>query len=135
MAKSWSEKFAHPPQPEVSRLGKPFSGHQEGEKMLIPTPALVAAYMQSIPAGESRTVPQMRDDLAAAHRANFTCPLTSGIFLRIAAELAWEQHQSGRPLDQITPFWRVIDPKAPIAKKLACGFPFLTRQRKLEGLS
>jgi hypothetical protein len=91
--------------------------------------------MQSIPAGESRTVPQMRDDLAAAHRANFTCPLTSGIFLRIAAELAWEQHQSGRPLDQITPFWRVIDPKAPIAKKLACGFPFLTRQRKLEGLS
>ncbi len=60
--------------------------------------------------------------------------LTAGIFLRIAAELAWEQHQSGRPLDQITPFWRVIEPKAPLAKKLACGIAFLTRQRKLEGL-
>jgi hypothetical protein len=135
MPKSWSEKFANPPKPDVSRLGKPYAGHVEGEKMLIPTPAVVAAYVETIPKGESRTVPQMREDLAAAHRADFTCPLTAGIFLRIAAELAWEQHQNGKPLSRITPFWRVMDAKSPTAKKLACGVDFIVKQRKSEGIA
>ena len=100
--------------------------------MLIPTPALVAAYVATIPKGESRTMPQMRDDLAAENRADFTCPLTAGIFLRVVAELAWEQHQAGKPLTKITPFWRVIDAKAPAAKKLACGVDFIVNQRRRE---
>lgn len=103
--------------------------------MLIPTPAVVAAYVANIPKGESRTMPQMREDLAAAHRADFTCPLTAGIFLRIASELAWEQHQNGTSLDDITPFWRVVDVKSPMAQKLACGVNFITQQRRCEGIS
>jgi hypothetical protein len=135
MPKSWSEKFAQPPKPKVSRLEKPYAGHGEGEKMLVPTPAVVAAYLANIPPGESRTVPQMREDLAAAHRADFTCPLTAGIFLRIASELAWEQHQNGRPLAEITPFWRALDLKSPLAKKLACGMDFILQQRQREGIA
>ncbi|MHB1079197.1 MAG: hypothetical protein ACYC67_07325 [Prosthecobacter sp.] len=135
MEKSWSEKFAHPPKPAVSRLGKPYAGHAEGEKMLIPTPALVAAYVAQIPPGESRTMPQMREDLAAAHHADFTCPLTAGIFLRIASEFAWEQHQNSRPLAEITPFWRAVDVKSPMAKKLACGLDFILQQRQREGIA
>lgn len=135
MPKSWSEKFAHPPKPSVSRLGKPYAGHGEGEKMLIPTPAVVAAYVAKIPAGECRTMPQLREDLAAAHRADFTCPLTAGIFLRIASELAWEQHQKGAPLEEITPFWRAVDVKSPMAKKLACGVDFILKQRRREGIA
>jgi hypothetical protein len=134
MPKSWSEKFMHPPKPSVIRLGKAFAGHGEGDQMLIPTPALVAAYVEAIPKGESRTVPQMREDLAAAHRADFTCPLTAGIFLRIAAELAWEQHQNGKPLSKVTPFWRVVDLKSPMAKKLACGVDFIVKQRQREAI-
>ncbi|MBN8422014.1 MAG: hypothetical protein J0L73_24070 [Verrucomicrobia bacterium] len=134
MPKSWSEKFAHPPKPSISRLGKPYAGHGEGAVMLIPTPAVVAAYVAKIPPGESRTMRQLREDLAAAHRADFTCPLTAGIFLRIASELAWEQHQNGKPLDEITPFWRVVDLKSPMAKKLACGMDFLLQQSRREGL-
>lgn len=135
MPRSWTEKFAHPPKPSVSKLGKPYAGHGEGDKMLIPTPAVVAAYVETIPKGESRTMPQMREDLAEAHRADFTCPLTAGIFLRIAAELAWEQHQNGKPLMKITPFWRVVDLKSPMAKKLACGVDFIVKQRKREGIA
>ena len=135
MPKSWSEKFAHPPTPSVSRLGKPYAGHGEGEKMLIPTPAVVAAYVAQIPPGESRTMPQLRDDLAAAHQADFTCPLTAGIFLRIASELAWEQHQNGTPLSKITPFWRAVDLKSPMAKKLACSLDFILQQRQREGIA
>ncbi len=88
MPKSRIEKFAHPPKTCVSRLRKPCAGHAEGEKMLIPTPAVVAAYVAHIPPSESRTMPQLREDLAATHLADFTCPLTAGIFLRIASELA-----------------------------------------------
>jgi hypothetical protein len=76
-----------------------------------------------------------REDLAIAHRADFTCPLTAGIFLRIAAELAWEQHQHGKPLAKITPFWRVVDLKSPLAKKLACGVAFIAKQRQREGIA
>lgn len=102
--------------------------------MLIPTPAVVAAYVESIPKGESLTMPQLREDLAAAHGADFTCPLTAGIFLRIAAERAWEQYQQGKSLDQITPFWRAVDLKSPLAEKLACGPVFLMKQRQMEGI-
>ena len=69
-----------------------------------------------------------------AHHADFTCPLTAGIFLRIAAELAWEQHQAGKSLTAITPFWRIVDAKSPAAKKLACGVDFIVKQRRREGL-
>lgn len=132
MPKSWTEKFAHPPKPVVSRLDKPYAGHEPGARMLIPTPAVVAAYVATIPAGETRTMPQLREDLAAAHRADFTCPLTTGIFLRIAAERAWEQHQTGTPLRDIPPFWRAVDLKSPMVKKLACGVDFITSQRARE---
>lgn len=134
MPKSWSEKFAHPSQPSVSVLGKPYAGHGAGARMLIPTPAVVARHVEAIPPGESRTVPQLRAELAEAHRADFTCPLTAGIFLRIAAELAWEKHQQGAPLAKVTPFWRVVDVKAPVAQKLACGVAFIEKQRRKEGL-
>jgi len=134
MPKSWSDKFSHPPKPVVKSLDKPFAGHEPGANMLIPTPAMLAAYVEGIPAGESRSMPCLRDELAAANRADFTCPLTTGIFLRIAAERAWELHQAGKPLKSITPFWRVVDLKSPMAKKLACGLDFLTQQRKREKL-
>lgn len=134
MAKSLSEKFTHPPQVVVKKLDTPYAGQEPGVRMLIPTPAVVAAYVESIPEGESRSMPQLRDDLAVAHKADFTCPLTAGIFLRIAAERAWEMHEAGKPLKAITPFWRAVDLKSPMAKKLACGLDFLTKQRKREKL-
>ena len=59
---------------------------QDGdEKMLIPTPAVVAAYLATIPKGEPRTMPPMSEDWGA---------LTAGIVLRIAAMRAWQQCQS-----------------------------------------
>lgn len=134
MPKSWTEKFANPVAPEVSVLDKPYAGHGAGTKMLISTPAEVAMHVEAIPPGESRTMPELRAELAEAHKAGFTCPLTAGIFLRIAAELAWEKHQAGTPLKRITPFWRVVDKKAPVAKKLACGVDFIVKQRKKEGV-
>lgn len=66
--------------------------------------------------------------------AGYSCPITSGIFLRIVSELAYQQYQNGTPLKQITPFWRMIDKKGPLAKKLSFGYEFIEEMQKKEGI-
>jgi len=74
----------------------------------------------------------MRRDLAKAHGADLSCPISTSIFARIAAEAALEENESGRPLSEVTPFWRVIDEASPLARKLSCGPDLLRTQRGLE---
>jgi hypothetical protein len=38
-------------------------------------------------------------------------------------------------LDEITPFWRVLDARAATTKKLSFGAYLITTQRRLEGLT
>ena len=52
------------------------------------------------------TMKQLRERLAERHGADVTCPLTTGIFVRIAAETAEEDLERGRK--RITPYWRVL---------------------------
>lgn len=121
MAKTWQQKFDNRKEVTVELLNKDFADLKAGTKMLISTPAEISAYVSAIPKGQTTTVLQMRQDLARKHKADGTCPLTTGIFLRIVSELAWEQIQSGKAPSDVTPFWRIVDPKSPLAKKLACG--------------
>jgi len=75
-------------------------------KMLIPKPLDVDALMRRVEKGKLATVDQVRERLAKDYGADFTCPLCTGIFLRIAAETAEEDLSRGEK--QITPYWRVI---------------------------
>ncbi|MCC5928875.1 MAG: hypothetical protein JJU28_06490 [Cyclobacteriaceae bacterium] len=68
------------------------------------------------------------------HGADYTCPVTTGIFLRIVAEAAYEELQNGKNQEEIIPFWRVIDPKSALAKKLSFGQELLLEMREKEGL-
>ncbi len=132
--KTWQEKFNVAREPVVEITDKKFADIPEGSKMLIATPKVVDDYVKQIPKGKHTSLQQMRKDLAAEFNAAYTCPITSGIFLRIVSELAHEQYQNGTPLKKITPFWRMIDKKAPLAKKLSFGYEFVAEQRKNEGL-
>lgn len=135
MAKSWKEKLAAPKAlPKVEVMDKPFGGAPAGAKLFIPTPMIVKEYIDAIPKGESRTIPDMRVDLADRNGADVTCPLTSGIFVRIAAEAALEEMAEGKLATEITPFWRIIDKKSPALKKLSCPPDFVLSHRKAEGL-
>ena len=102
--------------------------------MLIPTPKLVDDYIRQIPKGKGVDSTTIRNDLAAEYGAEVTFPLTTGIFIRIVAEAAYEEYQKGKPLNKITPFWRVINEKSPTAKKLTFGTDFLKEQRMKEGI-
>ena len=90
MRKTWIQKRETDRNPEVEVIEKPFAGMPIGASFLIPTPRVVDAYIRAIPSGSSRTIGDMRETLAKQHGADFTCPLTSGIFLRIVAEAAHE---------------------------------------------
>ena len=132
--KTWLEKMhnGHPWKVEVT--DKKFADIPEGATMLVATPEIVDAYIRNIPKGVHTSLQQMRGDLAAEYNAQYCCPITSGIFLRIIAEAAYEEYMAGKPLKKITPFWRMIDNKAPVAKKLTFGTEFIKQQRAAEGL-
>ena len=103
--------------------------------MLISSPTEIAAYLRTVPSGATRTPAELRTDLARVHGADRTCPLTTGIFLRIVAEAAWEELQAGADPGAITPFWRVIAPDSSLARKLACGTDFIAGMRLYEQAS
>lgn len=133
--KTWKEKLNIDHKPEIEKVSKDFAGVKVGQMMLIPTPKIVDAYIRQIPKGRQVDVNTIRKDLAAEYHAEVTCPLTTGIFLRIAAEAAYEDYEQGVPLNKITPFWRVIDEKSNTAKKLSFGTEFLKEQRRKEKLT
>ncbi len=132
--KSWAEKMNVTAKPKIEKTVKAFADIPEGSTLFIATPAIIDNYLQQIPTGTHTTLQQMRKDLAVEHGAQFTCPITAGIFLRICAEKAYEDFQKGKSIKSITPFWRMIDKKAPAAKKLTFGYDFVHEQRLKEGL-
>jgi hypothetical protein len=131
---NWQKRFNKAKTPVVKQLDVDFAGIKRGTMMLVSSPHEIDAYIRSIPEGESRSVEQMRDALAQQHNAEATCPASTAIFLRVVSELAFEELQAGKPLDTITPFWRVVEPGSRLAKKLSCGDEFLQSMRKGEHL-
>jgi len=77
--------------------------------MLIPTPRQIDSLMREIPVGAVSSVRLLGQALAKRHGADITCPLCTGMFVRIAAEAAEEQRRAGEK--EITPYWRVVDKK------------------------
>ena len=82
--------------PEVKRLDKALGSQFPAGAMLIASPLAVAEAVEQVPAGRVITMGGLRAQLAARYGAEYTCPLTTGIFLRIAAEAAVEEGDGGR---------------------------------------
>ncbi len=102
--------------------------------MFIASPEVIDTYLKAIPFGESVDLAKLRSDLATKFNADKTCPVTTGIYLRIVSEAAYEEFKSGKKITEITPFWRVVNPKMNLAQKLECGIEFILEQRKKEDL-
>jgi hypothetical protein len=128
--KTLQEKFDARKEVEIVILEKPMPGMPAGSKLLISTPAEIDAWVRAVPVGETRSVAQLREDLAKKHGADGTCALTTGIFLRVVAELALEQLAADE--SNVTPFWRVVKPQSPLAKKLPNGPEFIQSRRSAE---
>ena len=133
--KSWTEKLADPRPHEVKPAPVDIAGMKRGDIMLVPSARLVDAFIRAIPFGASVDVAGLRRALAARHGAQVTCPITTGFHLRTVAEAAFEAHQRGASLDDVTPFWRVLDERTQTTRKLSFGSAFIAEQRRREGLA
>jgi hypothetical protein len=128
MKKSWLDKLNENKEPKFKRIDIDFADIPSGSNMFIATPKLIDKYIQGISVGKRIDIKTLRKDLAIEHNADYTCPVTTGIFLRIVAEANYEKLQQGKCFDEITPFWRVIEPNSVLAKKLTFGQDFLVQQ-------
>jgi hypothetical protein len=134
MGKSWTERRDARAEIEIKPAPVSIAGMKAGEIMLVPTPKLIDDFIRAIPRGGHIDVKAMRKVLAGRYEAEVTCPIYTGYHLRTVAEAACEALDRGAPLDDVTPFWRVLDARTPTTKRLACGEQFVAEQRRREGL-
>lgn len=105
MAKTIQQKMRHPEKPVVRVLTEPRGPNFPAGKMLIATPTLIDSAVRQIVKGETITVTELRKMLAEQFGADYACPLTTGLFLRIVAENAERERSEGNV--DIAPYWRV----------------------------
>ena len=74
----------------------------------------------------------MREALAKKAKADKTCPVSTGIFLRIAIEASLEEQKKEKLKKPNLPFWRIIDENTPILKKLSISKTMLRKYYKSE---
>ena len=108
MRKTWRQKLEekHPEHGKIVDVPPKMQNRYLVGKMLIPKPLDIDALIHRVPKGKLATVVEIRDKLARNAKANCCCPLTTGIFLRIVAEVAEEDLRNGKK--DVTPYWRVV---------------------------
>ena len=86
-----------------------------GEKMYFAPPVDYDRVMKRVPSGKLLTVGMIRDYFAKENGADFTDPITAGIFVSIAA---WASAQ--RSGDE-TPYWRTLKANGELNPKYPGG--------------
>jgi hypothetical protein len=99
-------------------LDKAKCGLAAGQKMLIPTIANVEAALPSLPSGVVTSEKAFRALVAEPFGADGCCTFATNKALRSIAEAACARLLNGESPVDVLPFWRVIDSKSTIAKRL-----------------
>ena len=86
-----------------------------GDRMYFAPPIAYDEVMKKIPYGKLITVGEIRDYFARKSGADFTEPITAGIFVSIAA---WASYQ--RNIDE-TPYWRTLKANGELNPKYPGG--------------
>ena len=131
--KSWQEKLHNQDHSKIVEIPPRMAKRLGTGTMLIPKPLDVDALIRKTRTGMLITVSEIRSRLARDNGANITCPLTTGIFVRIAAEAAEEELRDGKK--QVTPYWRVIRDDGSLNEKFPGGVKAQARRLKEEGHS
>lgn len=98
-----------------------------GERMYFAPPAAYDALMKRVPFGKVLTVGAIREYLARENGADFTEPITAGIFVSIAA---WASYQ--RSGDE-TPYWRTLKANGELNAKYPGGVEAQKERLEKEG--
>jgi alkylated DNA nucleotide flippase Atl1 len=80
----------------------------DGGSMVVSTPAEVNALIRVIKPGEIITLNDLRKALARRHGTTVACPVSTAIFVNMAARAAEENRALEMPDSELTPYWRVL---------------------------
>ena len=122
----------HPPVPQIKIAPADWVTKYQGNKMLIPTPRAIEEVISGIRKGKVMTIEQLRAALAENNGADFSCPLTTGIFLNIVAEYAEELKSEGKK--KYPCYWRVVRNDGSIIEKFPGGASKQIAYLKSDGL-
>lgn len=95
-----------------------------GNKMYFAPPIDYDKIMRQIPYGKVITIEKIREYFAKLSKADFTEPITAGIFVSIAA---WASHQRS---EDKTPYWRTLKANGELNPKYPGGI--VAQKEKLE---
>ena len=132
--KTWIDRRDCEESFKIKNIYKRFADIPAKSKMLIVSPPIIDKYIKSIPYGEFVEPVKMRKNLAKKYKADQTCPVTTGIFLRIISEASFEEYKRYKDIEKITPFWRAVYPSSKLASKLICGIDFIIQNQKKENI-
>jgi hypothetical protein len=105
--------------PRVVEVNEKMSKKWGEGTVVIPSPLEVDATMKSVPEGRLITINQIRGIMARRYSASFGWPITTGIFVGIAARAAEEDIAEGK--ENITPYWRTIKAGGKLNEKFPGG--------------
>lgn len=98
-----------------------------GDRMYFAPPAAYDEIMKTVPYGKVLTVGAIRDYFAKKNRADFTDPITAGIFVSIAA---WASEQRK---EEKTPYWRTLKANGELNPKYPGGVEAQREKLEAEG--
>jgi hypothetical protein len=129
---TWREKLLDSKgHPTVQRVTGRMSRRWGTGVMVIPAPIEVDEIMRTVRKGDLITIDGIRQRLAKKHKADFACPITTGIFAWIAAHAADEAEQAGRK--RITPYWRTLKNGGELNAKYPGGIANVMARLEAEG--
>ncbi|MDD6799203.1 MAG: MGMT family protein [Firmicutes bacterium] len=86
-----------------------------GSRMYFAPPIDYDSVMRCVPYGKLLTVGMIRDYFAKQNCADFTDPMTAGIFVSIAAWASFQRHEDE------TPYWRTLKANGELNEKYPGG--------------
>lgn len=130
--KSWQKKLADSKNlPKVVKIEGKMSTRWGTGTVVIPAPIEVDEIMKKVPKGKLITINQIREILAKKHCATIGCPITTGIFAWIAANVADEMANAGKK--NLTPYWRTLKTGGEINEKYPGGVKLQKKLLEQEG--
>jgi len=132
-SKSWREKLEKKMEPKIVQVPDGWAARIGHGRVLVPNPMLVDNTIREIPEAKLATVNTIREKMAHDFNADMACPLTTGIFLNIAVNVAEEDKQHHKK--HITPYWRVVKEDGSLNTKYPGGADKQAKYLKGEGLT
>jgi alkylated DNA nucleotide flippase Atl1 len=117
----------------VSPIPDGFPGAGSAHSMVVSTPLEVDGILRQVPQGSVTTLDEVRAYLARTYDTDIACPLSTAIFINIAAAAAEEMRAQG--CVDVTPYWRTLKAGGKLNEKYPGGMEAQKAMLEAEGFT